>query len=147
MIRHAVAVTLAVITLIVTGCATAPVASSDLDQAAKTFAAKPGKANIYVYRNEHIGAAVGMEVILNGRLMGKTGAQSYFLFEVSPGKHALLSRAENDSGLDVVVESGRNYFVWQEVKMGLLYARTLLQIVDEATGRAGVKECQLLELR
>lgn len=86
-----------------------------------------------------------MEVYLDGRLMGKTGAQTFFVFEVSPGKHSLMSKAENESKLELVVEAGRNYFVWQEVKMGVLYARNLLQLVDDAAGRAGVAECKLLK--
>lgn len=30
--------------------------------------------------------------------------------------------------------------------MGLLYARTKLQLVDETTGRNGVSECKLIEI-
>lgn len=132
------------VTIVLAGCATSPIASDSLDQAAKTFSTRPGNANIYVYRNEVMGGAVGMDVYLDGQLMGKTGVQTFFLFEVSPGKHSLLSKAENESKLDVFVEPGKNYFVWQEVKMGFMYARNLLQTVDEATGRAGVAECKLL---
>lgn len=135
---------LSALSIVLAGCATSPVASDTLDQAAKTFAVRPDKANIYVYRNEAIGGAVSMDVYLDGQLMGKSGAQAYFVFEVSPGKHSLLSKAENESKLDVVVEPGKNYFVWQEVKMGFMFARNLLQIVDETTGRAGVAECKLL---
>lgn len=43
-----------------------------------------------------------------------------------------------------MLEVGRNYFVWQELKMGLWMARGKLQEVNEATGRAGVLESKLL---
>jgi hypothetical protein len=35
-------------------------------------------------------------------------------------------------------------YVWQEVKMGVMYARNKLTLVDEATGKAGVNECSLI---
>lgn len=34
-------------------------------------------------------------------------------------------------------------YVWQEVKMGFIAARSKLQVVDEATGRKGVAETAL----
>jgi hypothetical protein len=64
---------------------------------------------------------------------------------VPPGEHKLITKAENDAILPLMVVAGRNYFVWQEVKMGLLAARANLQLVDEATGRKGVEECKLIE--
>ena len=92
-----------------------------------------------------MGAAVKMDVELDGKLVGQTVAKSYFALEVPPGKHTLISKAENDSVLDVIAEAGKNYFVWQEVKMGLMYARNKLQLVDEAIGKVGVAESKLIE--
>ena len=120
-------------------------ASIERDSQAKTFAVKPGLSNIYVYRNETFGAAIKMDVELDGKLIGQTVANSYFALEVTPGKHTLISKAENNSVLDVNAEAGKNNFVWQEVKMGLIITRTKLQIVDEATGKAGIAESKLIE--
>lgn len=139
--------TLLVIGLIIllSGCASAPMANAGRDNQAKSFAVKTGLSNIYVYRNESFGAAVKMDVVLDGKQVGQTVAKSYFLLEVSPGKHTIISKAENDSVLDINAEAGKNCFVWQEVKMGLLYARNNLQLVDESVGKAGVFESKLLE--
>ena len=136
-----------VISLIVllSGCASAPMANADRDNHAKSFAVKTGLSNIYVYRNESFGAAVKMDVMLDGKQIGQTVAKSYFALEVLPGKHTIISKAENDSVLDIDAEAGKNCFVWQEVKMGLLYARNNLQLVDETVGKAGVLESKLLE--
>lgn len=68
------------------------------------------------------------------------------LLTVNPGKHTLVSHAESDSTLAVDTKPGKNHFVWQEVKMGALYARSKLQLVDEKTGMAGVGECKLIEM-
>ena len=128
-----------------TGCASVPMASPEKDQQAKTYAVKPGKANIYVYRNENFGAAIKLPVVADGKAVGDTAAKTYLLLEAAPGRHTLVSKAENDSTLEVDTQAGQNYFVWQEVKMGVMSARSKLQLVDEATGKAGVEECKLAE--
>jgi hypothetical protein len=127
------------------GCASVPMAKPELDTAAKSYSVKPDKANIYVYRNETFGAAIKMPVVLNGKLVGDTAAKTFMILEVPPGTHTVMSKTENDSTVTVDAAAGRNYFVWQEVKMGLFAARSSLQQVDEAIGKAGVAECKLIE--
>src|SRR6185503_12480920 len=51
--------------------------------------------------------------------------------------------AENESGVAIDAQPGRNYFLWQEAKWGVLSVRSLLQSVDEQTGRAAVTGCDL----
>ncbi|MBR7801738.1 DUF2846 domain-containing protein [Undibacterium fentianense] len=134
-----------VMTSFLTGCASIKMASQAEDAKAKSFAADPNQANLYIYRNEFMGAAIKMPVEIDGKEIGKTGSKTYFAVKVAPGKHTLVSKAENDFVLDLSAEAGKNYFIWQEVKMGLLMARTKLQVVDEATGKAGVNESQLID--
>jgi hypothetical protein len=129
--------------ILASGCASVQMASPEQDAAAKSFTVKPGMANIYVYRNETFGAALKMPVALDGKLVGDTASKTYLLLPVAPGPHTVLSKTENDSTVQINAEAGRNYFVWQEVKMGMFAARSQLQLVDEATGKAGVAECNL----
>ena len=129
----------------VTGCASVPMASPERDSQAKTFSVKPDKSNIYVYRNESMGGAVKLPVVLDGKIVGDTAAKTFMLLEVNPGKHQLVSKGETDSTLELLTQPSKNYFVWQEVKMGMWAASSLLQKVDEATGKAGVAECKLAE--
>ena len=129
----------------VTGCASVPMASQEKDAAAKTYAVKPDKANIYIYRNENFGAALKMPVAVDGRLVGDTAAKTYLKVEVPPGSHIVTSKTENDASLTLQTAAGKNYFVWQEVKMGMWAARSQLHQVDDATGKAGVDECKLIE--
>lgn len=130
---------------LLSGCASVPMASPEKDAAAKALKVAPGKSVIYVYRNESFGAAVKMDVDLDGRRMGATVADTYLFAEVEPGMHKIGSHAENDVYLDVNAEAGKAYFVWQEVKMGLMYARSRLQLVDETEGRNAIQECKLIE--
>lgn len=145
MFKQLVAVGALAAVVLASGCASVQMASPEMDGSAKAYAVKPNKANIYVYRNEVMGAAIKMPVVLNGRIVGDTASKTFLLLEVDPGSHTLVSKTENDSVLKVDAVAGRNYFVWQEVKMGMFAARSNLQLVDEATGKAGVSECKLIE--
>ena len=130
---------------LISGCASVPMASPEADAKAKAFQATPGKANLYIYRNESFGGAIKMTVLLDGQLAGDTGPQTYILKTVDPGSHALVSKTENDATLTVDAVPGKNYFVWQEVKMGFFSARSQLHLVDDAAGQAGVNECKLVQ--
>jgi hypothetical protein len=145
MLSRLVAVTALAAVVLASGCASVQMASEQQDTSAKSYAVKPGTANIYVFRNEQMGAAIKMPVALNGKLVGDTAAKTYLLLQVPPGSHAIVSKTENDATLTVNAQAGRNYFVWQEVKMGMMTARSLLHLVDEPTGKAGVAECKLAQ--
>jgi hypothetical protein len=135
---------LVVLILVLSGCASVPMAPLAQDATAKEFAPAPSRASLYIYRNESFGAAIPMTVSVNGKALGQTAAQTYFRLSLSPGQYSVESHAENVSTLPLTVEADKNYFVWQEVKMGLWMARSHLQQVDEATGRAGVMESKLV---
>ena len=128
--------------VVVTGCASVPMASLDKDREAKAFVVPEGKSSIYLYRDEMFGGAIHMTVSLDGRLAGRTGPQTYMLWHVEPGPHEILSIAENESKLLLDTQPGERYFVWQEVKMGMWNARSQLHEVDAATGEAGVMKCK-----
>jgi hypothetical protein len=135
-----------VVSLVVTltGCASVPMASLDLDAKAKDFAPLPNKGSVFIYRNESFGAAIPVAVSVNGRTLGQTASMTYFRLNIKPGRYIVSSHAENVSEVGLDVETGKSYFVWQEMKMGLWTARTNLQQVDEDKGRAGVSESKLI---
>lgn len=127
------------------GCASVPMASAELDAQAKSFATTPGKANIYVYRHESFGAAIRIPVSLDGRKIASTAAKTYMMVTVEPGQHVVLSDAEVEDKLTLDVQAGKNYFVWQEIKMGAFMARTKLQQVDEAKARKDMAKCKRVQ--
>ncbi len=127
----------------IAGCASVPMGDPALDASLKTFATKPGVAGLYIYRNENFGAALRMDVEVDGQPLGQTAAKTYFYKEVPPGKHVVTSRSENNDTIDVDTAGGKLYFIWQEVKMGLLYARTKLNLMGEEEGKKGVLESKL----
>ena len=113
------------------------------DAELKSFTPKPGVAGLFIYRNETFGAAVRMDVEIDGKPIGQTAAKTYFYKEVAPGKHTVTSESENTDSIEVDTVAGKLYYIWQEVKMGFLYARTKLTLIGEEEGKKGVLESQL----
>ncbi|HXJ10353.1 MAG TPA: DUF2846 domain-containing protein [Burkholderiales bacterium] len=126
---------------LVAGCAS-PTAAPERDSAAKSFIVQPGKANIYIYRDEQIGLLLNIPVALDGQYIGDTGAQTFLLREVSPGRHTVDSKIGKEASVTIDAQAGRNYFIWQEVKFG---PYTILHEIDETKGRAAVATCKLVE--
>ena len=133
-----------ILILLLVGCASVPLAPMDRDLKAKAFLTTPDKASLYIYRNESFGSAIPMTVAINGKTLGQTAAKTYFYLTLPPGQYNVESHAENLINLLLTMESGKNYFVWQEVKMGMNIARCFLQQVDDTTGRAGVMESSMI---
>ena len=129
--------------LLLSACASVTMGDSKQDSIAKTFVAKPNVAGIYIYRNESFGAALRMDVEVDGKPIGQSAAKTYFYLDVPPGKHTFTSKSENEDTITLDALAGKLYYIWQEVKMGLLYARTKLSLVSEEEGRRGVLESQL----
>ncbi len=129
--------------LIMTGCASVPLGDVQKDSAAKQFSVNPDKAGIYIYRNESFGAAIKMDVAVDNKPLGQTASKTYFYTEVEPGKHTITSISENTDILEFDALAGKLYFVWQEVKMGVVYARTKLHLVGDTEGKKGVLESKL----
>lgn len=130
---------------LLSGCASVPMADTSADAQAKQFVAPANAANLYIYRNETFGAAVKMPVLVDGMAAGDTVAHTYILKQVAPGSHTITSKSENDATLTLSTEAGKNYYVWQEVKMGLLMARSKLSQVSEEEGKKGVMESKLVK--
>lgn len=140
-------ITVAALALSLVGCASVNMGDAKQDAALKTFAITKDKAGVYIYRNESMGAAIKMNVELDGQAIGQTAANTYLYKEVTPGKHTFTSKAENDSSIEVDAKPGTLLYIWQEVKMGLLGARSKLQLVDQAQGQKGVLETKLAETK
>jgi len=126
------------------GCAGVPMGDPAQDARLKDFpAATAGKAGVYIYRNETLGAANKLDLTLDGKALGATASKTYFYKEVAPGKHTVTSIAENTDAVDFDVVAGKLYYVWQEVKMGVFGARTKLHMVKDTEGQQGVRESKL----
>lgn len=127
-----------------TGCASINKAPTSAEAESKQFVSKPNVSQVYLYRNETLGAAISMPVTVNGKLVGNTGPHSFFRFELQPGEHVITSQG-TESRLTLTTESGGLYYVWQEVKMGAFAAGSKLQLVSDSVGKKGVSECSQIQ--
>lgn len=140
-----------VLALLLTGCASVDMAPKDADAIAKKFLPPPTeKAGLYVFRNEYFGNTITKPVVINGLLIGETAGHSYFYLHLLPGKYFVSSPGDGQptlfSGKNVSIElePGKNHYIWQEIKTG---GPAQYYIVDEATGRQGVRESDLVSLQ
>ncbi|HQU80811.1 MAG TPA: DUF2846 domain-containing protein [Azonexus sp.] len=123
-------------------CAEVPMTSEALDQEAKKFTPQAGKGALYIHRHEIFGGRVALPVQVNGLSVGQTAASSYILLNLIPGLYSVESNSpENTAQIEVTIETGKNYFVWLEPKMGMWVGpRVALQLVDEKSGRQAVMD-------
>ena len=143
-IQHIAAAAIAIACL-VSGCASVNKAGRDSDTQAKTFAPITDKAVVYIYRDEILGAAIKLHVAVDGIAVGDTGPKSFLQLALPPGQHTITSRGEKTSSLSLDTQAGQTYYVWQEVKMGMWSANSLLHKVDTEKGQDGVRDCDLLQ--
>jgi hypothetical protein len=126
-------------------CATARLANSEQDVAAKQFQVPAGESNIYIYRNENIMFNNEIPVEVDGQPAGNTNHETFILKSVAPGKHSIAAFAENTETIEITTAADNNYFIWLEVKIGSLTNHAHFHLVDEAQGKSGVRECMLIE--
>lgn len=131
--------------LFLSGCASVPMAASDKDAAMKTFKTPPAnKSGLYVYRDSYLGAALKKNIYLDGKFIGESAAKTYFYRDIMPGMHTVSTESEfgnNDLKLDA--KGGKNYFIRQYIKMGLIVGGANLVLKSEEEGKKGVLATKL----
>jgi len=122
----------------------ATLASSEEDREAKKFLPVPDKAVLYIYRNQFRGSAWQIPITVNGELIGTTGGYTFFRKTLPAGEYILESWAENLMQITLNLEAGNVYYVRHKTRTGTMKVRAELYLVDEETGRKGVKQGKLL---
>ena len=131
--------------LMVSGCATVPMASKEQDASLKAFSKPPAdKAGLYVYRNTFGGQALKKNVYVDGVLLGETANKVYFYKKISPGQHQLSTESEfSDNAINFQASGGKNYFAEQYIKMGVFVGGANVKMVTDEEGMKNVRECSL----
>ncbi|MCU7844029.1 MAG: DUF2846 domain-containing protein [Candidatus Thiodiazotropha sp. (ex Monitilora ramsayi)] len=131
--------------LLITGCASVPMAAKEDDKARKEFTVPSADiAGLYIYRNSMIGGALKKTVSLNGKIIGETAPNTYFYKDIKPGRHILSTESEfSDNTLELNAKGGENYYVQQYIKLGVFVGGANLKLVSEEEGKKGVMECKL----
>lgn len=141
--NHAI---LAILSVVITGCASVPMETSDASAAAKQFnPPSEGNSGLYVYRAGGPGQALKKDVWVDNVCLGETAPNVFFYKEVKGGEeHKISTESEfSPNDLTVKTESGKNYFVNQYMKMGLFVGGAGLEQVDENQGKKTISSLEL----
>lgn len=139
-------ITIGVVFVILGGCATVATETGEQVQAVKRFPVPdPGKSGIYVYRDSVLGSALKKDIWIDGECVGETAPKVFFYRQVAGGLDHKVSTESEFSPNDLVIHTdpGRNYFVRQYIKLGLLVGGAGLELVDEKTGKAAIQELEM----
>ena len=104
------------------------------------------KARIYVIRPALIGGAVQMKVTDNDEQIGRTGPQSYLVWERAPGDTFVTSKAEKPCSVSLHCEAGKVYYILQRVEPGVWYARCRMEEITEEQARGFLKGCKVAKV-
>jgi hypothetical protein len=133
-------------TLLLVGCSSLPPVEEMKKEASgfklpKTPVA--GKAAVYVVRPSSLGSMVRFNVFIDGeepeREVGFTRGSQYIHFDLEPGNHKILSKAENWATQNVSAKPGDILFIKQDPSMGFIMARNELVEIPEYEGKYHVK--------
>ena len=147
MFKKIITLTTVLSLIYLTGCASVPMASADLDKTKKEFSApSDGKSGLYIYRNSSFGAALKKTISVDNAVIGESAANTYFYKELTPGTHEISTESEfSDNKLTIDFQKGINYFVQQYIKFGAFVGGAGLKQVTEEEGKKGVLETKLAQ--
>lgn len=132
----------AVAILALAGCSTVEMAPAAANQKAKTFVVPEGKANIYVVQNGGYMPGYNLfQAFVDGRMVGALAARTFIVSTVAPGTHSVMgSSPENQEGVNVATEAGKNYFVGVSSRIGWSNMRVTVTQLPEDVGKSAVRE-------
>jgi len=90
-------------------------------------------ARIYVIRPSTFGSAVTFNIFQDEKPVGKLGPMSFLLWDVKTNTGAIKieSKSENTAMITIQPQPGKNYYIMQKVQMGVIVARTKLELIPE----------------
>ena len=139
---------LALSALVLSGCASVNMVSKEESDKAKQFSApSAGNSGVYVYRNSFAGKALKKDIWVDGNCLGESASDVFFYTQVEGGKkHRIETESEfSPNALEVFMETGKNYFVRQFIKLGALVGGADLEQIPEEQGKADVAKLSLAQ--
>ena len=132
-----------ILVVLLTGCSAVQKASFEADADAKTLTIPIDKALVYIVRPNPLGLAVRFNVSCDGTYIGATGGQRFIYTYQDPGKHEIVSKAENTAKLEIELAAGEVYYIEQIPRLGFIMARNKLSLLDETKGKEKLGACTL----
>ena len=131
------------LTALLAGCVQLPPSAQDIQ--AKRFESVPGKAVVYIVR-DNMGINLADTLWLGDTEMVTTYTGTYYRWEVTPGTRRISGFGASVASLTLNAEAGKIYFVRHIVSGTLRSGVQLsgLERLDEQAGRASVARATLL---
>jgi hypothetical protein len=108
---------------------------------------EPGKAIVYIVRPSSLGGLIRFNVFVDDQEeaseVGYTRSSQYIYFNLTPGDHKILSKAENWAEAQVTANAGDIIYIQQEPSMGVLMARNSVFRLQDYEGKYHVKTLTL----
>lgn len=133
--------TYAVLSVLLLGCATVPIADDSKLTEARQFQPAPGMANIYLLRRESFaGSAILFQTAIDGRMTGSLQTGTFILISVLPGMHTIGAFSDGgQNSKEVNVQANQNYFFDIKSSTGWVSAQFSINPIDEADARKAVQ--------
>jgi len=100
----------------------------------------PGRALVFVFRNDRVPLAAQVPVVVNTELLGALANGTFVTATVSPGNTYLRIGDRLLSTLYFVAAANQSYFVRVDATYGLSLVRTDVQLVSETEGRRSLEQ-------
>lgn len=129
--------------LLLSGCASVPLAPEQESINAKTFPApEQGKAGLYIYRDSFAGKSLKKDVYVDGKCVGETADRTFFYTQVTGNQtHKISTESEfSPNDLSLFMQAGKNYFIRQYIKMGAFVGGAGLSESSETEGKRVVSK-------
>ena len=108
--------------------------------------ARPDTATLVIIRDTWLGSAIVFWNYLDGKLVGETQGNTYFITSVRPGPHYVVVASENTGVAHFDFQAGKRYYLREGVTVGMWWARTtgFSPLNPQEAGEA-IKGCKYLE--
>ncbi len=114
---------------------------------AKRFAPVADRATVYVFRDALVGKVAGLDVLLDGTLIGQTRGKTFYRLQLSPGEHLLTSRNPQDGSQHehrLRADAGSLLFLEQRVRFGMTALRHEVVPTEPTSATSRIERCRLL---
>ena len=113
------------------------------DSIAKNLSAMPDKSIVYIVRTGYFGMAIPLKLDCDSFEVGWIHSKTYLFTIVNPGEHIFKASSENEFSLKVQLDPGKIYYLDQEARMGVMYARTKLKMLNAEDGKRYLLKCTI----
>ena len=104
------------LSLNITSCATAVKNQKGVTQGIESHTPPEGMGTVYLYRNQYVGSAGGLEWRVNNKKKGYLLGYSHLRMDVPKGSHKINTKcATEPPELTIEVEAGEKYFVHHQI--------------------------------